>query len=271
MAVAELDNGPCAMLSLPEAAMLQLAFNLDVACVDRSRALCRAMRHFFAADILWEPLCCHRWREKSKGAVKKFRESKCTMGWRQRFLAAEVDSRRSFLTSAEELHSLRFDFRFRAQPHLVHTRNFRFHTDGLVYGHPNPDLHYSWSIRRNGNYVRLGPFPPARVRRTKTWGWALCNPNVVCVSVDDDSNDDGDADDVVRRGAEPHEDAGLVRRNAELFERDSWRSDGLEEDAGASSDDDGGDQHRAVRLPDGRIMVLPAHVMHFQRRRGGYR
>ena len=67
-------------------------------------------------------------------------------------------------------------------------------------------------------------------------------------------------------GVAIEEDAECVWNNAELFHENSWQADDsdsdsdLDEDKDEDAIDEGAQQHRAVHLPDGRIVVLPAHV-----------
>jgi|MDSY01.2.fsa_nt_gb hypothetical protein len=279
------------LLELPASLLVEVVSTLDVDSTEQSRVVCRQVSAAASADAVWELLALQQWRGKKKHAVDRFNMpsssfSSSSSSWRERYVAAEVDSRRDKLSGAKELSCLRFDFRFRSEPKLVHTKEFRFGRDGKVYGHPNRDLHYRWEIVREGQGVRLGPFPIARVRRTKTWGWALCNPNIVCVSVDGDEGHvdrEGAEGGKARTGADGEddsyiEDEELIRANPEIFAEYSWRDgsgskevdDGplgeLGGGAGASRDGEGeggageGGRVVRVRLPDGSLVMLPERL-----------
>ena len=43
---------------------------------------------------------------------------------------------------------------------------------------------YEWRLLSKGKEVMLGEYPTGWVRRLASWGWAVCNVNIVCLSVE---------------------------------------------------------------------------------------
>jgi len=103
------------------------------------------------------------------------------MSWRNRYIFAEKDGRRTYFLNKKEVSTLVFDCRYRSQPQMPSSTNFRFEADGRISGHPS-GLQYDWDLLDSGRTITLGLFPPARVRRLKSWAWAVTNPNIVCIS-----------------------------------------------------------------------------------------
>jgi hypothetical protein len=43
---------------------------------------------------------------------------------------------------------------------------------------------YEWRLLNKGKEVMLGQYPTGWVRRLASWGWAVCNVNIVCLSIE---------------------------------------------------------------------------------------
>lgn len=189
----------CPLLAVPvELIGAALAF-LEAAELDLARGLCSWLCQAGSTDALWQPLCARRWAGKSRAATAPWRDPALALPWRARFVGAELGRRRCHFEAPAELHALAFDFRFRSHPEEPQGRAFRLNADGRVSGHPN-GLTYDWELLDGGRGVRLGQYPAARVRRLASWGWALCNPNIVCMTVE--PGVDGEADPGAPEAAE---------------------------------------------------------------------
>ena len=223
---------------------------LEVADVEHARASSFSMKHVCSSDGIWRTFATNHWKTKSMAATRRFRDGlsdECT-SWRERYIQAELDGRRSRITQLE-LTSLTFDFRFRFHPTEPQSEDFRFGSSGHVSGHPN-GLTYKWRLLEGGSYVQLGDFPRARVRRLASWGWALCNPNVVLLSLEEPGTGNSDDADYGPTHAASitstsHRDqAAIVQENSEVFE--------------PMDHDDGMVQ---VQLADGRTAIIPESVL----------
>ncbi|CAL1164102.1 unnamed protein product [Cladocopium goreaui] len=136
-------------------------------------------------DALWLELCRDLWcRKVQRYRLTKQRQSELqgSASWKELYRQHLEDGRRVCITQ-QELTETVWDFTFRLHPQIRASSAFRFEASGNVGGHPN-GLTYQWFLSADGSRVELGQFPQAKVLRRKDWGWAICNSNVVCCSVD---------------------------------------------------------------------------------------
>ena len=211
--------------------LISVLAHADIVALGTAAKVSRRFREASAAEVLWEPLCAQRWATKAKRyhltPARRAELVAMGLGWKDQYKRHEEDGRRRWLKNEAELSSLTFDFRFRMSMQSVDSVRFRFEADGHVSGHPN-GLTYDWTLThpslQHGPHqtVTLGQFPPARVERLPSWHWVVSNPNVVCCSAVED----------YPRGTP----ASML-----------LPLDGQQEG------------RTAVTLPDGRVVMLPAH------------
>jgi len=116
-----------AIFALPDLPVAVLR-HLDTADVRSAAAVSSTFAQASSSDTIWQPLCKWRWSSKWgfdarwAAAVGEPREGK---HWRACYLREEVDAKRE-LIRPEELHQLRFDFRFRLELQKSASMSFRF-------------------------------------------------------------------------------------------------------------------------------------------------
>lgn len=169
------------------------------------------------SDELWRALCGVRWMSKWGFQARMTQRHS---GWRAAYIAEERDATREAITPAE-LHALQFDFRswltptgtdaiFETGLHRSLSRRVRlvpgdvegehpphgpFAAQGRVLGHPfGEDPPMAWFLDEDGRGIQWGYLPnlwaKGVVRRTPSWGWEVCNPNVCLRALDHDHEED---------------------------------------------------------------------------------
>jgi hypothetical protein len=132
----------------------------------------KVSREICTSEAMWEMFCHIHWQTKiSKYHLTSERRHElkklyADSTWHEIYDLVEDEGSRQFFMNEEELSKLTFDYRYRCEPDKSMSLRFKFNSDHHVSGHPN-HLTYEWKLTDRGKTVKLGLFPPARVRRLK--------------------------------------------------------------------------------------------------------
>jgi hypothetical protein len=197
--------------------------------VDDAKTLCRlssvsksCQAAVLGSPQVWKATCRHRWARKwgfcqrSKAALEEAAAAaEDGRWWRDKYQWQERDAKRTSIT-AEELHSLTFDFRFWlsqfwGQGNLLASglkwtasQDFQFASRpsfqvnpenswpglqrGVLKGHPSGREDLEWFLDQAGTSMKWGKlpllWPKGTVHRLETWGWEIRNANVCLRAMD---------------------------------------------------------------------------------------